>query len=288
MIDKKSFFRFENNSLIKITGDDRFNFIQGIISNDINNLKTKPSIYSSILTPQGRFISDFFLSNYKNSFLLEINKNDETDILQKLSIYKLRSKINISVVKNAEIFVISNDSEKSFREYKKESLCFNDPRFENIFKRLYLFNKKKNCELKKIGLNQISNENFDDLRLENAIPNFQIDATKEKSLLMEMRFDDLNGISWEKGCYLGQEITARMKYRNLMKKKIFHIKIDFGGSINNEIKFDQQVVGNITNHNKEFGMAYLNINFLKNFKKKSLICGDSNITFHTPWWSGSN
>ena len=102
----------------------------------INNLKTKPSIYSSILTPQGRFISDFFLSNYKNSFLLEINKNDETDILQKLSIYKLRSKINISVVKNAEIFVISNDSEKSFREYKKESLCFNDPRFGNIFKRL--------------------------------------------------------------------------------------------------------------------------------------------------------
>ena len=73
MIDKKSFFRFKNNSLIKISGDDRFNFIQGIISNDINNLKKKPSIYSSILTPQGRFISDFFLSNYKELIKFEFS-----------------------------------------------------------------------------------------------------------------------------------------------------------------------------------------------------------------------
>ncbi len=288
MFDKKSFFHFQTKSIIRINGKDRFSFLQGIISNDVNNLKNKTSIYSSILTPQGRFITDFFLTNYKDYFLIEIQKEDEEEILQKFKIYKLRSEIDISLVNDVDIFLISNDLENFLKNLVKESLCFNDPRFQNLFKRFYLFsNGKINLE-KKFELNKISDENYHNLRLENSIPDFTVDAIKNKSLLMEMRFDDLNGISWTKGCYMGQEITARMKHRNLMKKKLFKIEIEFNNSITEEIIFDNKVVGNITSHNKINGLAYLKLGLIDNFDKKDFLSGDSKIKIKELWWSEKN
>ena len=100
-----------------------------------------------------------------------------------------------------------------------------------------------------------------------------------------MRFDELNGISWTKGCYMGQEITARMKYRNLIKKKLFKIKINFKKKISEEIKFNEEVVGYITSHNYKEGLAYINLKSINEFFKKNLISGDSTIKLEKIWWS---
>ena len=102
---------------------------------------------------------------------------------------------------------------------------------------------------------------------------------------MEMRFEDLNGISWDKGCYMGQEITARMKYRNLMKRKIFNIKIDFVTHLESSIKVDNQKIGELTSHNKKYGFGYINLNYFKTKNKKSIRCGDSLLSILEPWWS---
>ncbi len=219
MFDKKSFHILKNRSLIKIEGKDQYSFIQGIMSNDANNLKKYPSIYSSILTPQGRFITDFFLIKYKDALILDVEKNDEDILFNKLKLYKLRTDVEISTQKNVKIYLISNDTENYIEKIKQNILCFYDPRFKNFFKRLYIFDKFNSVSLENFGLNSLSNNSYNHLRLKNSIPNFSFDCEKNKSLLMEMRFDELNGISWTKGCYMGQEITARMKYRNLMKKK---------------------------------------------------------------------
>ena len=285
MLQKKEFHKFNERSIIKISGKDKFSFIQGIISNDIEILKKKTSIYSSILTPQGKFLADFFLSVYDDSFLLEIHKDDESLVMQKLNIYKLRSNVKLELKEGVSIFLISNDSQEDIMKLKLKFFCFDDPRFNNLFKRLYVFNAPKQFNLKNNKLKIISQSVYNDTRLKNSIPDFNIDATKNKSLLLEMRFDELNGISWNKGCYMGQEITARMKYRNIVKRKLFKIKIFFKGKIDEAIKFNGEEIGNITSHNKIDGFAYINLKFLDTCVDKELLSGDSIIKLEKLWWS---
>lgn len=282
MFDNKQFYNLKKRTLIKISGKDRFSFFQGIISNDVYYLEKNPAIYSSILTPQGRFITDFFLTNYMDSFLMEIETQDKDLILQKLNMYKLRSDVELLQLENVNIFLTSENFIKNFD--KNNYINFADPRFEKFFNRLYIFGHdfipKKDIQI-------ISDENYNNLRLKHSIPDFNIDAIQNKSLLMEMRFDDLNGISWDKGCYMGQEITARMKYRNLMKKKIFKIQIEYKKEIEEKIYNDKEVVGHITSCNADFGLAYFNLKNLDSYFNKKLISGDSIITPTELWWSKS-
>lgn len=285
MFDKKSFIHLKKRSLITIHGKDRFSFLQGIISNDTDNLNNNLSIYSSILTPQGRFVTDFFLTHYKDSLIMELQYDDLDLILSKLNMYKLRSDVHISTFKNAKLFLISNDTESILTNSIKESLCYHDPRFKNLFKRFYLFSNEKISLQKEFQLNSLSDQDFNDLRLNNSIPDFNIDAIKNKSLLMEMRFDQLNGISWTKGCYMGQEITARMKYRNLMKKKLYKVELEFNNFLENEIKFEDKIIGTITSCNNKDGLAYFNLKFINEKLNKDLISGDSKIKITEPWWS---
>ena len=127
MLQKKEFHKFNERSIIKISGKDKFSFIQGIISNDIEILKKKTSIYSSILTPQGKFLADFFLSVYDDSFLLEIHKDDESLVMQKLNIYKLRSNVKLELKEGVSIFLISNDSQEDIMKLKLKFFCFASP-----------------------------------------------------------------------------------------------------------------------------------------------------------------
>ena len=112
MLDNDSFYGLKDRIIIQIHGKDKFSFIQGIISNDVNILKKKTSIYSSILTPQGRFITDFFLTMYKDSLLIEIHENDKEVIFQKLNIYKLRSEVEFTILKNCSVFLICSNFQK--------------------------------------------------------------------------------------------------------------------------------------------------------------------------------
>ena len=160
---------------------------------------------------------------------------------------------------------------------------FYDPRFDDgFFSRTYADSNFLN-EIKKKYV-EINENRYQTLRLNNCIPDFSIDATKAKSLLLEMRFDELNGISWTKGCYMGQEITARMKHRNIVKKKIFKVLIDFRSNLKNEITLENETVGKLTSHNKKDGIAFLDTKALSNLNTKKFFSGDSKIIIQEPWW----
>ena len=125
---------------------------------------------------------------------------------------------------------------------------------------------------------------YENLRLNNCIPDFSIDAIKKKSLLLEMRFDDLNGISWTKGCYMGQEITARMKHRQIVKRKIFKVLIDFKNNLDNDIILEEKIVGQLKSHNKKDGIAFFDTKALIDLDTKSIFSGDSRLIIQKPWW----
>ena len=282
MFDDKEYYLFKKRGIILIEGKDRFKFIQGIISNDIELLRKKPSIYSSLLTPQGKFQYDFFISNFKEKFYLECNISEQEELISKFMMFKLRLDVKVSI--NSDYNIILSKKKLNFSE-RNSSIIFSfyDPRFDNsFFSRTYADSNFLN-EIKKKYV-EINENRYETLRLNNCIPDFSIDATKAKSLLLEMRFDELNGISWTKGCYMGQEITARMKHRNIVKKKIFKVLIDFRSNLKNEITLDNETVGKLTSHNKKDGIAFLDTKALSNLNTKKFFSGDSKIIIQEPWW----
>lgn len=277
MFLENSIFNVKNNTLIIIDGNDKHKFIQGIISNDIEILKKKKSIYSSILTPQGRFVHDFFITTWNDYFFLECSKNDSEEILKKLNIYKLRSDVQFKVETSFKIYLANYSIlEKSTSSFKTKILFFQDPRFKSELTRIYVKEKDSPEFIKNLTL--LNEKEFNDFRLKKSIPDFNVDALKNKSLLLEMRFDQLNGISWEKGCYMGQEITARMKYRGLLKKKLYALKIKSGDVLEgDELIVDNKKIGTIVSKANSNIFAALNINFVNEIKNKdqNLVINDS-------------
>jgi folate-binding protein YgfZ len=287
MFQDNCFFEEKYSSIIKVTGPDKFSFLQGIISNDVEILKTKLSLYAAILTPQGKYLSDFFVSMYQDNILIEIKSKNLDLVIKKLSMFKLRSNVSFEVITNFKIYLLNESSVKIFEKEKNKKI-FNDPRFKNLFHRVYIFGKHKIFNLENNGFSPLKQDQYHSLRLLNAIPDFTLDAISNKSLLMEMRFDSLNGISWNKGCYLGQEITARMYYRKITKRKLYQVKIKFHTFIDDKILLDGVEIGFITSYDKENGLAYISNNFLEDCRKKCLKSGDSTLKISDPWWSNNS
>tara|TARA_Y200000002_G_scaffold148104_1_gene122388 strand:+ start:185 stop:1036 length:852 start_codon:yes stop_codon:yes gene_type:complete len=281
MLEPNKIFKFNKSSLILIEGNDKFDFIQGIISNDIKFLKKKKSIYAAILSPQGRYLYDFFITNHNNNFLLECPSFQATEIYNKLNLYKLRSDVKIKIIETFDIFLVNKLNLDEFTIKNSEGLFFEDPRFNNNLVRVYA---PKEFTIKNRKISLMNEDQYNDFRINMSIPDFTKDSKKEKSLLLEMRFDKLNGISWEKGCYLGQEITARMKYRGKVKKKIFSIFIDFKSRLDEKIFYNEKEVGMILSHNNVKGLAFIDI-MIDIEPSDYLICGDSKVRYEEPWWS---
>tara|TARA_B100001027_G_scaffold1142_2_gene743 strand:+ start:325 stop:1194 length:870 start_codon:yes stop_codon:yes gene_type:complete len=285
MIPYKRYYNLTKNEIIKISGKDKCNFLQGIISNDIKNVENGKPIYSSILSPQGRFLYDFFVIKNQDSFLLECRKVHSFEILKKFNMHKLRSDVNFELQNNFEILLLNIEDIDIVLESLKNKMHFSDPRFPKLLSRIYI----KGSDFEKIinssRLKEISNQDYKNFRLKYFIPDFTEDAEIGKSLLMEMRFDKLNGISWDKGCYMGQEVTARMKYRNIVKKQLFGVKINFNSFTDNDIKVEGESIGKLMSHNKEYGISFINLKKLDEFSFRKIYSGDSTINLEIPWWA---
>jgi len=199
----------QDRSIIEISGADRKKFLQGLVTNDVNKASANSLIYSVMLNAQGRFLYDFFIFEQADKLLLDCSAIRRDEIIKKLNFYKLRSQVEIK--KNEEILIAQS----------LENIGFNDPRSANLGYRIY----KTNAQLEEISGKLLSPDNYHFLRIKNKIAEGEVDLTFEKSLILEFDFDSINAINYEKGCYIGQELTARTHYLGEIRKKLFHIKI---------------------------------------------------------------
>jgi folate-binding protein YgfZ len=203
----------ENRAIIEIKGEERKKFLQGLVTNDVEKASSSNLIYAIMLSPQGRFLYDFFIFENEESLFLDCYLARRDEIIKKLNFYKLRSKVEI--IKNDD-FLVAQILESNNDELKK----FPDPRSQNLGFRYYLKNSQKNNFI----FSEISKYHF--LRISNKIAESELDLTYDKSFILEFGFDDLNAIDYKKGCYVGQELTARTHYRGEIRKKLFHAIID--------------------------------------------------------------
>ena len=260
------FYKNLKSKFFEISGQDSIPFIQNLITNDINKSKLNHFLYSCLLTPQGKFFADFFIFKNKEKFVFEVHDIFYENFLKKLNMYKLRSNIKIEENKLFYSFIIFGEL-KINNHYEILNL---DPRNSNIGKKLIQYDPliKFNEEII-----EIDEKKYHEILIQNKVPYSPFDLQENKSLLLENNFDNINAISWNKGCFVGQEITARMKYRALLKKQLYALEL-ISGNINIEDKIIENEVnlGEVISKANQYIFCMLKIELVKEkSKKKSLL-----------------
>ncbi len=193
--------------LIHIEGEDRKSFLQGLVSNDVSADFAGRIVYACLLTPQGKFLHDFFVHDADDVLLMDCEGGARAqDLYERLMKYRLRSRIKISMEDHIPVYAVFGD----------DSIGLPDPRHAAMGRRSF---EKPDGEEKFF-------EEWDKIRITHAIPDGSRDMEIEKSTLLECGIDKLNGIDWDKGCYMGQELTARMHYRGLAKKHLYAVRLN--------------------------------------------------------------
>ena len=254
-----SVYILEDRAIIYINGLDAKDFLQNLISNDINKVSDNSSCFASLLTPQGKFLYEFIVIKHKSGFFIDCEKNQSEEILKLLNIYKIRSRVEILNLSN-EFVVASFGYEKYLSiEGSKDVLGFTfkyredpiilDPRNKNLGARLIINLEKLYLSLKKLDLKDDKIENYYIKSHNLGIVPKNLNKLKNKIFGIECNFEELNGIDFKKGCYVGQENTARIKLKNKLSKRLLPVKI-IDGKINEDEK--------IYNNNIEIGKVLIN------------------------------
>ncbi len=273
--------RLINRGAIRLGGADRRSFLQGLISNDIESCRPGQAVYAALLTPQGKFLHDLFIADAGEEFLIDCEAARADDLLSRLAAYKLRAKVTMEDAREDYEVWAFGDRHSAFSIQG----LFEDPRLTELGMRAILPKEESpNAECR-------SPNAYDCHRLSLGVADGSRDMIIEKSTLAEGNFDFLNGISWSKGCYVGQELTARMRYRGLAKKRLFPVKIegpapDFGTAI----KSGDEEIGDMRSQCNNLGLALLNIAKAQAAIEAgaALTCGASRLIASKPAWMNMN
>ena len=278
------YYKLKKKSIICIEGKDATTFIQGIITNNTNKLKINRVIYSTLLSPQGKLLHDFFLFKDMEKIYLDAPRYNINKLKEKLNLYKLNRDISVSEKRIYSYFLffgkLTNKTlglSKKLGELKKlnSARIFNDPRNINLGSRIICNNKKDENKVIQIIKNKkivLNSQEYEKQRILNCTPDIEKDNLYNKAYLLQYNFENLNSICWKKGCFVGQEVTAKMKNRGSLKKKLYVVK-SFTKKFNSpiEIKYKNQLIGTTTSHYKNIALALVKIDKIKNIKKEKNI-----------------
>jgi len=274
---KNSVYLLKDRSIIYINGADARDFLQNLISNNINKVTDNSSCFASLLTPQGKFLYEFIVVKHKSGFFIDCEKNQCGEIFKQLNLYKIRSKVEILNLSN-EFVVASFGYEKYLSiEGSKDILGFTfkyredpiilDPRNKNLGARLIINLEKLYLSLKKLNLKDDNVDNYHIQSHKLGIVPKNLNQLKNKLFGIECNFEELNGIDFKKGCYVGQENTARIKLKNKLSKRLLPIEIIEGKLFENEKIYNNDIeIGKILiSDDYPFGLIkYQDKNFNKN------------------------
>ena len=285
----------EDRGIIYIHGEDSENFLQNLISNDISKINDNFSAFSSLLSPQGKYLFEFIVVKYKKGFLIDCEKSTVDNLLKLLTSYKLRSKIEILNLSNEFVIAVLTkdkflemDNAKNICGYTikfREDPIFLDPRNEYLGARIIINLEKLHLSLKKLNLKSTDVKEYYKKSFDLGIPQKNLHELSNKLFGIECNLEELNGLDFKKGCYIGQENTARIKLKEKLNKRLFGITLIKG-------EFSDNLI--IDNKNKEIGKLLIKEPFpfgLIKFKEKEFNfddfykCGNAIISINKPFWS---
>ena len=290
-----SVYILEDRALLYVSGEDSQNFLQNLITNDVNQVNDNTSCFASLLTPQGKFLYEFFIIKHKLGYFLDCEKTQAENLLKQLNIYKIRSKIDILNLSN-EFVVASFDKDKfltlpdakdrpGYTIKFREDSVFLDPRNSDLGARLIINLEKLYLSLKKLELKDDNIENYYKKSFNLGLIPKNLNDLQNKLFGIECNLEELNAIDFKKGCYVGQENTARIKLKDKLSKRIFPLKI-IDGNINKDesIFLDNKEIGKVLINDEKypFGLIkFKEINLKTNTKFKT---NNSLIEIIVPNW----
>ena len=287
-MEKDQIIILENRGLISITGDDAKEYLQNIITNDINKVSKINSIFAALLSPQGKYLFDFFVIKDSEGYLIDCDGKSVKELVVNLSKYKIRSKVEIKDLSSNYVVGVMNfdnfkiiqkelGKEETTLEYR-ESPIFVDPRDNDLGARIISPLEKLYLTIKKLNLKIIKNKSYIEKAFLKGIPVEGLNNLKEQLFGLEINFEKLNAIDFKKGCYVGQENTARMKLKNKIRRQLMSIKTESNLKIGDEIKYNDKVIGRIL-IDKPYPFALIKLfdPDFSVFKDKKLKINDSNV-----------
>ena len=276
-----SVYILKDRAILYVNGQDAKDFLQNLISNDINKVTDNSSCFASLLTPQGKFLYEFIIVKHKSGFFIDCEKSQSEEIFKQLNLYKIRSKVEILNLSNEFVVAsfsyekyLSMDNSKDIPgftiKYREDPIVL-DPRNKKLGARLIINLEKLYLSLKKLELKDNKIEDYYNQSHKLGIVPKNLNKLKNKLFGIECNFEELNGIDFKKGCYVGQENTARIKLKNKLSKRLLPIEIIDGTLDEDEIIYCNDIeIGKIL-INEEYPFAlikFLNENFNKNLALK--------------------
>lgn len=282
-----------DRAVLSLTGPDRKALLQGLASADLDVLGPARALWGALLTPQGKYLHDFFLAEAGERLLVDCEAERRDDLAKRLKIYRLRSKVEIADA-GAEFGVWVAWGDSASRAFGLSATpgaaapwqggtAFVDPRRAALGVRLILARADAEAALDKAGLTLCDAAPWHRLRLGEGVPEGAQELGVEKGLLVESGFDELGGIAWDKGCWMGQELTARMKYRALVKKRLLPVTLrGMPPEDGTAILQDGKEVGELRRQISGQGLAMLRLDALD--REAPLMAGEALVEARLPEW----
>ena len=293
-MNKNNIYTLEDRGMLYVHGEDVLEYLQNIITNDIYKVTDSMSCFASLLTPQGKYLFDFIIVKHKKGYFIDCEKKQIDQLYKQLQVYKLRSKIEILNLSNE--FVVAAISKEKFLSFEnaKEENGFTikyredpvvlDPRNKELGGRLIINLEKLYLSIKKLELKSVESKDYYDFSFKLGIVQLNTDKLQNKLFGIECNFEELNGLDFKKGCYIGQENTARIKLKDKLSKKLLPIEVLEGSiEVDDEVSINKKELGKILISEKyPFGLIkFKDENF--DFDKK-LNCGSASIKVLRPEW----
>jgi len=253
-------------AVIEVGGEDRVAFLQGLVSNDVAEAAPGRAVWAALLTPQGKYLADFFILADGDHLLLDAERAQVPMLLQRLTRFRLRSKVTLRVAEEWLVYAAWDGAPTA------SGIVAPDPRLPDAGWRV--------LTVAPLPANA-GEDDWDRHRLALGLPDGTRDLEPDKTVLLEAGFDELNGVSWTKGCYMGQELTARTKYRGLVKRRLVPVAVE--GALpepGTPVLRDGAAVGTMCSGRGGSGLAVLRLEALD----APLACGEARLTARIPEW----
>ncbi len=280
--------------ILELSGPDARSFLQGIVSNDVEKVAPERAIWAAFLTPQGKYLHDFFLAEgVQGVLLLDCEAERRADLAKRLKMFKLRSKVELADRTDAMASLVvwgagaaeaaGLPAEPGAAKPFHGGALFVDPRLSELGLRALLPRAALEPALAELDAAPADLIAWEQARIAHGVPDGSRDMQVEKAILLENGFDELGGVDWQKGCYMGQELTARTKYRGLVKKRLLPVRL--GGPTPEPgtpvTKADGKEVGEIRSAAGDTALALIRLDALE----AELTAGEAKLTPEKPAWA---
>lgn len=295
----KSRFAFlDDRGVLSVRGPDARAFLQGIVTNDVDKVTPDSAIYAALLTPQGKYLFDFFIAAHGDDLLLDAEAARLSDLAKRLTMYRLRAKAEIADVgADYRIAAIFGDEAAGDLALPAQAgaaraidggVVYVDPRVAAAGARAILPSAGAAAVLTDAGLSPAAAADYDSNRLRFALPDGSRDLIVDKATMVESNFEDLNGVDFGKGCYVGQEVTARTKYRGLVRKRLLRVDVD--GPLpapGTAVMLNGKEAGTMQSGRDSVGIALLRLEHVDQAETSGepLTAGEARLTPVKPDWA---